>query len=192
MIYSLSGELKQKNGRVVIVGAGHFDFSVIVPISNATQLLKTGDNVKFFTFLHVREGGIDLYGFLTKTELEFFEALISVSGIGPKSAISILSVAPIEQLMAAVSGGEVELLRKSSGVGKKTAERIVLELKDKVALSGEDETIERMHLDNDVLEALVSLGYPRSRAKDAMKHIDPATTNTSDRLKEALKNIRER
>ena len=191
MIYSLNGELKQKNGRIMIIGTGSFDFRIVVPISNATQLFKIGDNVRFFTFLHVREGGIDLYGFLTKIELEFFEALVSVSGIGPKSAISILSVAPVEQLMAAVSGGEVELLRKSSGVGKKTAERIVLELKDKMVLSGEDETIERMHLDNDVLEALVSLGYPRSRAKEAIKQINPETTNTGDRLKEALKNIRE-
>jgi len=190
MIHSLSGELKQKRGRFLIIGTGAMDFKVMVPATDEAKLPKKGEKVMVYTYMHVREGGIDLYGFLTEEELGFFESLVSVSGIGPKSAVSILSVAPVEQLMAAVSRGEAELLRKSSGVGKKTAERIILELKDRVITEGDDRTVEIMESDNDVLDALLNLGYSRRDAKRAIGEIDKSLTGTSERLKDALKKIK--
>src|SRR3972149_1910568 len=105
MIHSLSGELTQKMGKFLFVGIGGVEFKVMVPATSESKLPKLGDKIVVYTFLHIREGGADLYGFLTEKELSFFELLISVSGIGPKSAVSILSVAPVDQLMAAVFDG---------------------------------------------------------------------------------------
>ena len=190
MIYSLSGELKNRKGNFVFIGLGGMTFKVMTPSTSEGRLPKKGKQVTFYTFLHIREGGADLYGFLSEVELSFFESLISVSGIGPKSAVSILSVAPVEQLMAAVSKGEAELLQKSSGVGKKTAQRIILELKDKVVVEGDERTVEIMQTDSDVYEALVNLGYSRGAAKDVLNEIDKSLEGTGDRLRDALKKIK--
>jgi len=190
MIYTISGPIEEKSTKTVVVRAGAFGIRVFTPISSEVKLPKIGDNVSFYTYLHVRDGGIDLYGFLEKEELVFFEALLSVSGIGPKSALGILSVAPLSNLQAAVSRGEAEILRQSSGIGKKTAERIVLELKDKVFATDDESTVEIMQSDKDVLDALVNLGYGRSQSKDVISKIDPTLTNISDRLRDALKKIK--
>ena len=133
MIYGLRGTLKRKEGKSVVVGVGGFDFKVAVPLTTGERLPAVGEEVEFFTYFHLREGGADLYGFLGEPERHFFEALISVTGIGPKSALSILGVAPAEELMTTIARGEVDLLQRSSGIGRRTAERIVLELKDKLA-----------------------------------------------------------
>ena len=190
MIHSLSGELKQKRGRFLFISIGGIEFKVMVPATSESKLPKLGDKVTIYTFLHIREGGADLYGFLSEDELSFFESLISVSGIGPKSAVSILSVAPVEQLMAAVSRGEVELLQKSSGIGKKTAGRIVLELKDKISGDGGEVAVKFMESDSDVYDALVNLGYSRRDAKNVLDKIDKSLTETGDRLRDALKKIK--
>lgn len=190
MIYSLSGKLKKKTGRFIVIGLGGINFKVAVPASSEARLPKIGEGVVVYIFLHVREGGIDLYGFLEEEERSFFELLVSVSGIGPKSAMSVLGVAPIDQLVAAVSSGQAELLQKSSGVGRKTADRIVLELKDKVSSDGGVKTVEIMQLDNDVYEALVNLGYSRRAAKDVLSEIDESLSATSERLRDALKKIK--
>lgn len=190
MIYSLSGKLVQRKGNFVFIGLGGMTFKVMIPATSEGRLPKKGGQVTLYTFLHIREGGADLYGFLSETELSFFESLISVSGIGPKSAVSILSVAPAEQLMAAISKGEAELLQKSSGVGKKTAQRIILELKDKVVADGGEKTVEIMQTDSDVYEALVNLGYSRRAAKDVLNEIDKSLEGTGDRLRDALKKIK--
>lgn len=192
MIYGLTGILKQKSARFAVVGVGGFDIKVSVPLTAAGKLPDIGKEVSFYTFLHVREGGIDMYGFLEKDELSFFETLLSVSGIGPKSALGILSVAPVEELSAAIADNNPELLRRSSGVGKKTAERIVVELRDKMAITlreGGDVT-ERMQSDNDVYDALVGLGYTRKQAKDILKEIDPSLSDVADRLRDALKKMK--
>ncbi len=190
MIHSLSGELKRARGRFIVVGIGGIDFKVAVPVSSSGKLPKIGQKISVFTFVHFREGGIDIYGFLGEEELSLFELLVSVSGIGPKSAISILGVAPADQIMAAVSRGEAGLLQKSSGIGKKTAERIVLELKDKVVAGDDAAAVELMQSDQDVIDALVSLGYTRSSAKEAVKEVSSSITGASDRLKDALKRVR--
>lgn len=190
MIYGLSGKLVKTSGNRVTIDVGGVMYRVSVPVSSVSALPNPGQVVSLYTLLHSREGGLDLYGFLAEEELEFFEALISVSGIGPKSAMGILSVAPVDKLKAAVSQGKAELLQRSSGVGRKTAERIVLELKDKIVAPGDEEMTELMESDRDIIEALVGLGYPRHRAREAVALIDPKITNTGDRLRDALKKIK--
>ena len=190
MIYGLRGVLKRKDGKSVVVGIGGIDFKVAVPLTTSERLPMVGKEVELFTYFHFREGGIELYGFLSEPERQFFEALITVTGVGPKSALSILGVAPAEALMTTIARGEVDLLQRSSGVGRKTAERIVLELKDKLGDRGSGEITGLMEADSDILEALLSLGYRKERAKEAVKKIDPALTTTSERLRDALKKIR--
>ncbi len=141
---------------------------------------------EFWTYLAVRENALDLFGFRTKEELEFFELLISVSGIGPKSAMGILTIASIPNLRHAISTGDISHLIKVSGVGKKNAEKIVIELKDKIQTI----TGDTMHLnsssDVDALEALKSLGFGEREVREALKKVS-STPDTGEKIKKALK-----
>jgi Holliday junction DNA helicase RuvA len=132
---------------------------------------------------HVREDALDLFGFLERKELEFFEMLIGVSGIGPRSALAILGIASIETLRKAIGTGDTSYLTKISGIGRKTAEKIVLELRDKI---GEEKGGSSLQGELDALEALKSLGYSQNEARDALKKV-PADTNTNTKIREALK-----
>lgn len=180
----------RKDGKTIVIGVGGFDLKAAVPLGASERLPAIGQEVELFTYLHLKEGGIELYGFLSELELQFFEALLTVSGVGPRSALSILGVAPAEQLTATISRGEVDLLQRSAGIGRKTAERIVLELKDKLGDGRPGEALGLTETDSDILEALVSLGYRKDKAKEAVKKIDPALTTASERLRDALKKIR--
>jgi Holliday junction DNA helicase RuvA len=131
----------------------------------------------------VREDAFDLYGFLEPTELEFFEMLISVSGIGPKGALAILGIASIETLRKAIGTGDTSYLTKISGIGRKTAEKIVIELRDKM---GEEKGGTSLQGELDALEALKSLGYSQNEARDALKKVSP-DTDTNTKIREALK-----
>ena len=189
MIHSISGILKERTGRFIIIEASGFEFKVAIPLVEADGLPQAGEMVKVFTFLHLREGGADLYGFLTEAELQLFEALISVSGVGPKSAVAILGTAPTEQLLGAIAKGEAGLLERSSGIGRRTAERIIVELKDKVRPT-EGGMVEMLEKDIDILEALVGLGYSKRQAQTAIKEIDPGLDKIQDRMRDALKKIK--
>ncbi|MDD5710590.1 MAG: Holliday junction branch migration protein RuvA [Candidatus Colwellbacteria bacterium] len=189
MIYGLTGELKQAGLNYVVLNVGGVEYRISIPINQEKQL-KVGEKIHIFTHLNVREGGADLYGFLSEEILELFELLISVSGVGPKSAMAILSVAPVQNIKASIAGGEPDLLRRSSGVGRKTAERIIVELRDKVGPMGSGDTAKWAESDQDVYEALVSLGYQRRKIEDALREINPDVTDVRDRLKEALKKIK--
>ncbi|MCE9548799.1 Holliday junction branch migration protein RuvA, partial [Candidatus Nomurabacteria bacterium] len=125
----------------------------------------------------------DLYGFLDRQELEFFEMLINVSGIGPKGALSILGVASIETLKKAINTNDTSYLTKISGIGKKTAEKIIIELRDKV---GKDTEGNSLQGELDALEALKSLGYSQNEAREALKKVS-TEENTNTRIREALK-----
>ena len=141
---------------------------------------------EFWTYLSVRENALDLYGFKTKEELDFFELLInSVSGIGPKSAMSIMSVASLSNLRQAIATGDTSHLIKVSGVGKKNAEKIVLELKDKLEGLEVDQN-NFISGDVDALEALKSLGYGEREAREALKKVTDLT-DTGEKVKKALK-----
>ncbi|OGD66214.1 hypothetical protein A2Z61_00095, partial [Candidatus Campbellbacteria bacterium RIFCSPLOWO2_02_35_12] len=135
----------------------------------------------------VRETSLDIYGFLDSEELRFFEMLISISGIGPKSAIAILNVADTETLKRAISSGESSYLIKVSGIGKKNAEKIIIELRDKLGTTENLKDTETLTGEIDTLEALQTLGYSQKEAREAMKKIEKNISGSKNLLKEALK-----
>ena len=191
MIYSLSGKLVGRRDNYAIVEAAGIGFKVLVSAKTAESLPQSADNIKFFCCLYSRENSpFELFGFLTEFELYLFEKLNTVNGIGPKTALSILGVAPPDQLVAAINAGKVELLTKASGIGKKTAERVVLDLKGKLDGASKEaaaKTLNLMESDVELEETLISLGYNRAQAKGAIAKISPETQGFKERLKEALK-----
>lgn len=187
MIYSVEGIVSQKADHFVVVSAGGFGIKLFASAETIKATPPEGNKVKLFSHLYVREDALDLYGFGTAEELRFFELLISVSGVGPKSALSILDVAKLDELSAAIKEGRPDLLTRASGIGRKTAERVIVELKSKVQSAKSGLVVEKMETDADLLEALMSLGYRRDEARVALAKLDPALSGTEDRLKAALK-----
>ncbi len=187
MIYSMSGKLTEKRDKYVVITVSGIGFKIFFGENHMSRLPSVGDAVSLFTYLNVREDALELYGFLTEPELMFFEKLNSISGIGPRSALSVLSVASIDRLIAAINEGKADLLTKASGIGKKTAERIVLELKGKIEMKDAKTMVGLMESDVEIEETLASLGYSRNEAKSAVSKIDPKTQGFKDRLKEALR-----
>lgn len=187
MIYTISGVLKLKRESFIVVEVGGVGLKVIVSKGTFATLPGVGERIALFSYLHVREDALDLYGFLREEELSLFNSLNSVSGIGPKSALGVIGIANIEQLVAAINEGRTELLTRASGVGKKTAERVILELKGKLTAGSSPETLTLMESDLELEETLMSFGYSRAQAKNAISKINPKTTSFKERLKEALK-----
>src|SRR3989344_4394129 len=148
--------------------------------------LKQGEKAALWTHLAVREDLLDLYGFRGEEELRLFELLLTVSVIGPKSALAILDIASVETLRSAVSTGNASYLTKVSGIGKKTAEKIVLELRDKVgaSLDGRDAALQG---DEEALEAMRALGYSQGEARDALRKVPQEIERSGERLREALR-----
>lgn len=185
MIYSLSGKIRSAQANAIVIetegGVGYLVFATPETISRAV----IHENARLYTFLQVREDALELYGFISEEELAFFRLLTTVSGVGPKAAMAILGVADIHTLRSAIASGKVEILSRAGGIGKKTSERIIVELKEKVGKS--DEKIKAFELDLDILEALKSLGYSAQEAQRAIKELSPDITSFSERLKAALK-----
>lgn len=148
--------------------------------------IKPEKETALWTHLAVRENILDLYGFYSEGELRLFELLLTVSGIGPKSALAILDIASVETLRSAISGGNASYLTKVSGIGKKTAEKIVLELRDKVGTAAES-TDASLRGDEEALEAMRALGYSQAEARDALRKVPPKIERSSERLREALR-----
>lgn len=174
MIALLRGTLIEKHPNQAIVEAGGVGYDVSIPVSTFTRLPDTGTEVRLRIHTHVREDALSLYGFLTQDEKALFEKLISVSGIGPTLAVKILSGLSASNLILHIRRGEVDRLVKIPGVGKKTAERMVLELREKMpAPAGEEpetpaaETLSP--IDQDVLSALLNLGCARPQAEAAVR-----------------------
>ena len=175
-----------RGGRFLIIDANGVGYKVFVLPETLRAVKKSDNALQFWTHLHVKENAMELYGFTEYPELEFFETLIQISGIGPKSALGILGVAPLDTLKKAISSGEISYLTKVSGIGKKTAERVVIELRDKVGLLGEsDKTMFKE--EEVVLEAIQTLGYSNREARDALKQVPENIKGINDRIKETLK-----
>lgn len=186
MIAQLKGTVEHKDIRFLILdvsGVGYKVFATTETIENA----KLGDNKKYWTYQVVREDALDLYGFDTKDELDFFELLIGISGIGPKTALGILNLATLSALKRAVASGDSTYLTKVSGIGKKNAEKIVLELKDKLIAVFDDEENQSAENHNDSLEALKSLGYSERESREALKKLPKNITDTGESVRHALK-----
>lgn len=190
MIYSLNGRLSVVKENYIVVDTGGIGFKVFVSSNAAQSLPQAGSNVNLFCYLHLRENGVELYGFSSDQELNLFEKLISITGIGPKTALGVLTIAKIDQIIAAINQGKADLLTKASGIGRKTAERIILELKGKLKSEFSEQIVGQMESDLDIEEALVGLGYSRQQAKTAISKVDAKTASFEDRLKEALKKIK--
>jgi Holliday junction DNA helicase RuvA len=173
MIASLRGLLIEKHPNQAIVETGGVGYDVAIPVSTFTRLPDAGAETRLHIHTHVREDALLLFGFSTPDEKALFEKLIGVSGIGPKLAITILSGLAAPDLISAIRRGEVERLVRIPGIGKKTAERMVLELRDKLpAVTGEEQTAPAAALsaiDQDVLSALLNLGCGRPQAEAAVR-----------------------
>jgi Holliday junction DNA helicase RuvA len=191
MIRSISGILKVKGPNFAVVEVGGIGFKLNLSIRTAEKLPKEGEIVAFATYLHVREDALELYGFADVGELNCFEALTSVSGVGPRSALAILAVAPVQELIAAIGAGSAEFLTRAPGIGHKTAERIILELRDRMKLISKSGAMPAaLKADDDVYEALRSLGYSANQAKEGMAKIDPNIKEVGARLRDALQKIK--
>ena len=189
MIGSIKGKIILKTDKYVIVETNGVGYKVAVSPDTLSKLASRQSSeqkdteVSFWIHTHVREDAFDLYGFLEHKELEFFEMLIGVSGIGPKSALIILSIASVETLKKAIGTGDTSYLTKISGIGRKTAEKIVLELRDKMGKEESDETLQD---EIDALEALKSLGYSQNQAREALKKVS-RDKDINSKIREALK-----
>ena len=168
MIGSIKGKIILKTEKFILVEANGVGYKVNVSPEILTKTQKEEEEIFLFIHTHVREDALDLYGFLDQKELEFFEMLLNVSGIGPRSALAILCITTIETLRKAINTGDTSYLTKISGIGRKTAEKIVIELRDKV---GEELSGSSLQVELDALEALKSLGYSQTEAREALKKV---------------------
>jgi len=196
MIAYLTGQLFRKSTQSIIVEAGGIGYEVFVPLSTYYALPEQDQKVSLHIYTHVREDTLSLFGFSSSLEKDLFLLLISVSGIGPKLAVNILSGIGPQELVQAIAIGDSNRLKAIPGVGKKTAERIVLELKDKAArLGGEKMEVPQPaapldeRLSSDALSALVNLGYSANAAKKAVDKASQTINNDSLEalIKEALR-----
>ncbi len=190
MIAFLSGTVRHKDLNLVIVDVAGVGYKVLVPTDVALEATLS-QPIFLWTHLAIREISHDLFGFLEKETLEIFELLITISGIGPKTALGILNVASPATLRQAVGSGETSYLTRVSGIGKKNAEKIVLELKDKLKHTDEDTSTSsaQVRSEGDALEALISLGYSERDAREALKKVPKEVSEVSAKVKQALKVI---
>lgn len=167
MIARLRGKLAEKEPSRVVIDIHGVGYEVHIPLTTYTAMPDAGADVSVDIYTHVREDAISLFGFSSRQERRVFERLIGVSGIGPRLAVTILSGGSVESLVGAIRRGDLARLTSIQGVGKKTAERIVLELKDKL----QEFTMEaaKAPIESDVLSALENLGYPRALAEGATR-----------------------
>ena len=184
----------------IVVEANGIGYNIYTTAQTFQYLPSMGEEVKVYTYLHLREDIMMLYGFLTKDDLKVFKLLIGVNGIGPKGALAILSVMTTDDLRFAVLGDDAKAIAKAPGVGAKTAQRLILELKDKLNLEDAfEQKLEHQAMTvspkgnsvkNDAVQALVALGYSSSEALKAMNDIEiTEETDVEDLLKAALKNM---
>lgn len=185
MIAQLQGTVTGKNNRSIVLDVHGVGCRVNVPTDTLTEI-KTGQAITLYTHLAVREDALELFGFATKLELDYFHLLVTVPGIGPKSALTVLSLATPEVLRKAITAEDTGYLTRVSGIGRKNAEKIVLTLKDKLTPTTPSggETSTDLAIEADALEALKSLGYSAAEARDALKKVGGG--DTSARIKTAL------
>lgn len=194
MIGFLKGVLVEKKPNSVLIDVNGVGYLVNIPVSTFYNLPDEGSDISLFTYTHVREDVLALYGFRTAQEKLLFEKLIGVSGIGPKMGISFLSGMTVEELVPAIQRQDIVKLSTIPGVGRKTAERVVLELREQIPalLSATSPVIEEKPMQDDLISALVNLGYHRNLAERAVKKVlekAPSDTSFETLLKSSLQVI---
>ena len=190
MIGYINGTIQAISGKYTIVDVNGVGYRVTLSAKNLNSIAKIGEQVKLFTHYQTnpRDGSVELYGFISPEELNFFELLTTVSGIGPKSAQAILASADLQTLQIGIVRGDGDYLRKVTGLGEKTAHRLALELKNKImsadvgVVAGSD-----AGSDSDAIDALVTLGYSQFQAREVLKMVTETAKTSEDKIKEALR-----
>jgi len=191
MIATLTGVVSEKLGDTVVLDVQGVGYGLFMTTEDFGRL-PTGETIKIYVYEHIREQAHDLFGFTALDTKKLFELLLGVNGVGPKMALSVLSIGTSGNVRAAIATGDVKYIQQAAGVGKRVAERIVVDLKDKVGLEGVELSTtgllqgEQVLLQDEAVEALVALGYSAQDASAALQHVDPALP-TEARIKLALK-----
>lgn len=194
MISYLKGKIQSKGDNYIVLNVRDVGYQVHAS-DNILVSTKEGDEIELHTSQVVGENSVSLFGFKTKNELEFFEQLIAISGIGPKSALGILSQATVTDIKKAIIHGDPSILTKVSGIGRKTAERIIVELKEKIGISEKEEKTaagQEMKDEEIAIDGLVGLGYSLPEARQALHAIPKEVHGAEDRVKQALKALGQR
>lgn len=190
MIAMLSGVVAEKLADVVVLDVGGVGYGLLVTLDDYARLA-AGEPAKLYVHEHIREDAHDLYGFTATVTKQLFEQLLSVKNVGPKVALAVLGIGSADAVRAAIAAGDVKLLQSAKGVGKRAAEQMVVELRDKVGLvasTGAEDIVTRgsVNIADEAIQALVSLGYTETDAQLALQHIDPKLP-AEERIKLALK-----
>lgn len=199
MITYIRGELVAYENDKVIVDVGGVGYGIHMSQQTMGMLPQTGNEVKIHTYMNVKEDAMQLFGFLTRDDLQVFKLVIGVSGIGPKGGLSILSELAPDELRFAVMTGDAKAISAAPGIGKKTAEKLIIELKDKLSIEdilthaaepdANGSAGNTNEIQSEAIQALVALGYSSSESLKAVKRVDLTDANVEDVLKEALKHM---
>jgi Holliday junction DNA helicase RuvA len=190
MIATLKGTVTEKIKDIVVLDVGGVGYGLLVPAEEYAQLT-INETAMVYIYEHIREQSHDLFGFLTLDSKHLFEQLLEVNGVGPKMALNMLSIGTAQAVRQAIATGDVAFIQQTNGVGKKVAERVIVELKDKVGLTGVDLAITgllhggAMLMGDEAIEALVALGYSPQDAAKSLEGVDAALP-TEQRIKQAL------
>jgi Holliday junction DNA helicase RuvA len=187
MLYTIKGVLAEKQEHAFVIEANGMGFRASTNEATLRALPGIGSAFTAYCFLYIREEQVELYAFRDAQTLKLFELLNSVSGIGPKSALAILDTDTVEHLSAAIVERRADLLTRASGIGRKTAERLVLELQSKIKPSSVRTTAAAMDASHEAEEVLVHLGYPRARVREILETLGPEAKTAEDRIRAGLR-----
>ena len=195
MISFLRGVIASKNESGIVIDVSGVGFGVSMPVSDIVKSGEAGENITVHTYFHMSDAGVQLFGFLTTDEIEYFNKLISISGIGPKAALAILGTLSVQDLAFAIIAEDVKAITRAPGVGPKAAQRIILELKGKidtqsaVGSKSTDSTQFTVRADTGAVNALIALGASPSEAQKTVMQIDAVGMSTENVIKEALRRM---
>jgi len=189
VIALLLGKISEKIGDVVVVNCGGVGYGVLLTFEDYGAV-NSGDEVKLYIYEHIRETEHSLFGFKNLQNKRLFEQLLSVNGVGPKMALAILSIAGSGQVRQAIASGDTKFISQANGVGKRVAERVVVDLKDKVGLAADENAIDFLTTaadpSDEAMQGMIALGYTVQDAAEALKNVDQKLS-PADRIKQALK-----
>lgn len=190
MIYALQGRASERREGFFVFQAGDVFYKIFAGERTLQELPRANGEMKIFCSPYIRDESVpELYGFLDEQSLRFFELLIGVSGVGRKTALRVLDGGTVEEISAAIAEGKASLFSRTPGIGKKTAERIILELREKMHLTGSEAIASRMEVDVEVLDVLAGLGFSRDKVRGALKEMGEEPKQFEERLKKALKEV---
>lgn len=191
MISYLNGKILNKQTGYIILNVNNIGYKIFLYPAFLADL-EIDEEKSFYIYQKVREDALELYGFRSIEELEMFELLLSISGVGPKSALGVIGVAEVDEIKASIGSGDPSILTKVSGIGKKTAERVVLELREKIgyiASPANSSSGAEANFVADEIDALTALGYTLDQARSALKQVDPEISDSGERIRSALRTL---